>query len=248
MRYAPEQRVHLITQLAVMFIQLGELEAALALEPEVLAGAGGSPARAWLAYAAGDWERAAAIAVEYARTARARGDNNYRWVALGWLGRAQIAQGDLAGARAALEEGIDICVQGGSAQGKAWVVPPLPRVYLDTGQVELALQQVEVVRSAYESPESAGAIGSRLAEVEAEIAVSQGDEDRGRRLFTESIAAYETYPEPFSEAEFRFRWSRQLRSLGDLAGADEQLGAARQIYVRIGAGRPWIDRLERAGA
>jgi hypothetical protein len=188
------------------------------------------------------------IAVDACRDATARGDNPNAWQWQWILGRARIAEGDPAGARAAIEEGIDLRDEGGSAQRKSWAGPMLARICLDAGEVEGALELVELVRSALESLETAGAIGSRLAEVESEIALAQGDDDRAWELFTKSITAYGPYPEPWSEAEFRFRWSLQLRRRGDRAGADEQIETARQIYTRIGAGRPWIDRLERAGA
>jgi tetratricopeptide (TPR) repeat protein len=246
-RQNPEQRGILTASLMVDLIHFGDLEAARALEPEVPVAASYS-VPAWLAYAAGDWVSAASIAVDVARDAMARGDNASAWQTQVILGRARIAQGDAAGARAAIEEGIDFRDEGESAQRKSLAGPILARIYLDEGEVERALELLEVVRSTQESLETAGAIGSRLAEVEAEIALAQGDEDRGRELFTKSIAAYGPYPEPWSEAEFRFRRSLQLRRRGDRAGADEQVETVRQIYTRIGAGQPWIDRLERAAA
>jgi tetratricopeptide (TPR) repeat protein len=243
------RRALLTGALISMLTQCGDIEAARGLEPDVPPGhVSGSYfiTRFWLAYAAGDWERAASSASWGEQDTAARGDNMLRWMALALLGWARIAEGDASGAGSALEQGFSLCQRAGSVQGMSWIGPALARICLDAGEIGRAQEVIDTVRSAHQSLETAGALGARLAEVEAEIALRQGDEKRAEKLFAESIAAYVPFPEPFLEAEFRYRWAHQLNARGDRAGADTQLEVARQIYTRIGAGPPWIDRLERA--
>jgi len=96
----------------------------------------------------------------------------------------------------------------------------------------------------------AAAVGSPLAGVQAGAsardALTRLQEAEGH--FQQAIETFRRYTLPWDEAEAFEIWARTCRRFyggrSRRSFIAEKLNSARAVYERIGAGQPWIDRLE----
>jgi hypothetical protein len=162
-----------------------------------------------------------------------------------WRAVAQHTVGDLAGESLTLEEGLEISRSGASAVGRSQMNWLAARLFIDRGETEQASELLAELRDLLDL-EAWGALPGRLDQIEAEIAIKEGDVVRARALFDGAIAVYQTYPDPLFEAEFKLRWGRALAAHGEPGEASQLFDAASEIYRHHGFAQRWVDRVEEA--
>jgi ATP/maltotriose-dependent transcriptional regulator MalT len=91
-------------------------------------------------------------------------------------------------------------------------------------------------------------VRGRLALAEAVVAAGRGRHDQADAEFTLALEVFRSMSLPWDEAETFELWARFgrrfHRGAGRRAFIADKLGEARAVYVHIGAGQPWLDRLE----
>jgi tetratricopeptide (TPR) repeat protein len=242
----PEQQGLLLTYMANDYLGIGDLEPARRLLEE--SGAQGLEfVRLKFELVDGDWEAAVSGFAAAWPEWKGRGLNVFGFGPgyLTWLAVAQHTVGDLDGEALTLEEGLEISRTGASAVGKSQMNWLAARLLIDRGDTEQASLLLDELRDLIDLEAWGGLIG-RLDQIEAEIAIQKGDVGRARALFDGAIAAYQTYPDPLFEAEFKLRWGRALVAGGEPGEASGLFDAAGEIYRRHGFAQRWIDRVEQA--
>jgi len=80
------------------------------------------------------------------------------------------------------------------------------------------------------------------------IADARGDIKSAEIQFNRAIGIFVRYQLPLEHAETLYYWGRAVAKTGESAIASEKFDQAIEIYRRMGAGQPWIDRIEAARA
>jgi class 3 adenylate cyclase/tetratricopeptide (TPR) repeat protein len=240
----PDLRDFLLDYIVENHIHLGDIGPARAFtreHPEMPKTA--SPTSAQILMFDGDWEGAVHALEVYLSEFKARGMNLPVWTNLSYVGLLRHVMGDLDAAGRALDEGGALCRDMNSAFARSFLDVTRARLDIDLGQPHRAQVLVDEIRRDLRIEEWGG-LGGRLDEIEAEIALANGDEPRAQERFHAALAASRAFPYPLYEAEFRLRWGRGLRARGAGRSADEHFDAAIEIYRRFGFGQPWIDRVD----
>jgi class 3 adenylate cyclase/tetratricopeptide (TPR) repeat protein len=193
----------------------------------------------------GDWEDAADVLEVDVNGWKARGMNIVGWTQLGWLSLVRQLMGDLGAAASALDEARAMSHETNSAFARSWLDVVRARLQLEVGQLDQAQLLTDHLRRDLSVEEWAG-LGGRLDEIDSEIALANGDDQRAQELYHSALATSETYPYPLYEAEFRFRSGKGNVTRGKAKAATEHFDAAIEIYRRCGFGQRWIDRVEAA--
>lgn len=244
----PEQRRILLLQSASGYFGVGDLEAARRLVDESEAEEINF-SRLKIVLADGNWEEALRGLNTGWDEWRRRGLNLYGFGPgyLIWLAVAQHTAGDLDGELITLQEGLKICRAASSALGKSGVNWLAARLCVDRGELEEASVLVDELRHGIDI-EAMGGLGGRLGQIDAEIAIRNGDVEGARARAEAALAVYHSFPDPFFEGEFRQRWGRALGARGERSEASEHFDAATEIYQRHGFAQRWIDRVEETRA
>jgi DNA-binding CsgD family transcriptional regulator len=79
---------------------------------------------------------------------------------------------------------------------------------------------------------------------EAVVLAAEGRLDEATVLFESSVATMRRYGVPWDEAEALRAWALALARAADYVRSRDLLAAAADVYRRIGAGQPWIDRVD----
>ena len=85
---------------------------------------------------------------------------------------------------------------------------------------------------------------AKLARARGRLAIASGDTEGARRAFEQALAATERRPMPYERALVELSYGEFLRRLRERRAASAQLGAARSVLERLGAG-PALERCER---
>jgi len=87
-----------------------------------------------------------------------------------------------------------------------------------------------------------------LHRVEGILAGLSGNIPKADSWFASAVQISRRYSLPFDEADTFHYWGRALSAHGDAIEARAKFDAAIEIYHRVGAGRRWIERIEKAAA
>jgi DNA-binding CsgD family transcriptional regulator len=91
-------------------------------------------------------------------------------------------------------------------------------------------------------------MAGRAALAEAVLAAAQGRHVEAQTQFERALGIFRTLSLPWDEAEAFEIWARACarfyRGRGRRSFIGEKLASASAIYERIGAGQPWLERLE----
>ena len=68
--------------------------------------------------------------------------------------------------------------------------------------------------------------------------------DEADARFARALETFARFRLPADEADALRQWGLALARAGERAGAQAKLEAAGEIYRRIGAGTPWLERVE----
>jgi class 3 adenylate cyclase/tetratricopeptide (TPR) repeat protein len=237
---APELRSILHGQLAwaqALSGRLAEARTTLTHAPEL-------PVGAWLApplqFWEGNWSEAGRRFAEERQRARVTG-NRWEECALGrWLAEAHRLAGDHVSARRFLEEALalepDALLEAGLRIDAAFHCAEDG----DDAAVRAHLQRARHLMAATEDWRG---LTGRLALAEA-LAASLDQPAGADASFSQAVEIFRRYRLPWEEAEAFRLWGRALMQAGEPQAANERLLTAAELYVRCGAGHPWLDRLE----
>jgi DNA-binding CsgD family transcriptional regulator/tetratricopeptide (TPR) repeat protein len=230
-------RINLTVELCFCLVLAGDLAAAhrLAIED--------SPsAESTLLLADGEWEAAARGWTAELERFRQAGDLFHLWTTDWWLAWLYRVQGKPMLAEACLRDAL-ASAPGTLATVDMVIRPPLALLLAELGRADEADAQLGRCRTILHGGEDWGAAAGQVALAEAAVAASGPSPEAADASIGQALAVFQARGLPWDEAEAWRQWARLLASRRH-PGADEKLAAARAIYRRIGAGRPWLDRLE----
>ncbi len=123
--------------------------------------------------------------------------------------------------------------------------PDLVVLLAETGRVSEARPYLERCRDVLAEGEDWRGLGGGIAVAEAALRSAEGRLKEMGQWFQSAIETFRHYTLPWDEADALLRWGRALLNAGDRAGAAEMLDGAAEIYQHIGAGRPWLELVQR---
>ena len=241
---APRQRNLLLVYLSHIVALAGELEEALRFltdaGPESLL----LPSEGVAPFLSGDWDRAVAFLTE--NREHHRGSGAYWYVLfvdfyLAWLRRVQGNDGE---AEALGLEAFEICREVKTPAFAMLTIPELVLLYAETGRPGEAQIYLTRCREIMAQGEDWRGLAGTVARAEAAVAAAEGRLMEAEGQFHKAISIFRQYTLPFEEAEALYQWGRALRH-ASYPGAGEKFDVALQIYRRVGAGEPWLERVLR---
>ncbi|HEX6312306.1 MAG TPA: AAA family ATPase, partial [Acidimicrobiia bacterium] len=194
----------------------------------------------WVLAARGDWE----LAGDRAAAARALGEP---W-ALGCVGAASahlaFCRGDAEQVVAAVQPLLAHPQRAGLDEPGVhrWREP-----YVDALVTLGRLDDALAVLDPFEEQATARDRRASLAAIHharARVAAIRGDARGAHACFDVALDHARAVPAPFEHAQVQDAYGRFLRRAGERRAATEHLGAAREVYERLGA-RPFLERVER---
>jgi DNA-binding SARP family transcriptional activator/ATP/maltotriose-dependent transcriptional regulator MalT len=186
----------------------------------------------------GDWDAVDSLATQVLETSRRTGNRWDEWASYHLAARVASLRGEHAHAGELLEDALAIVVDGGARYFEMWVRPDLARVLVESGRLDEARAHLARCREIMSAGED---WRGRVGHVELAEAVVLGAEDR----FTPAVATLRRYKLRVDEADALHQWGCALERAGDASGAAEKRDAALEIYLRHGAGAPWLERVRR---
>jgi tetratricopeptide (TPR) repeat protein len=114
----------------------------------------------------------------------------------------------------------------------------------DTGAFPDATSNLERCREILAEGEDWRGLVGLVARAEAVVAGARGKLNDAEQQFERANVVFRRYCLPWLEAETFSFWGRALGSAGEYQRANEKFDAAIEIYLRIGAGQLWIDRVQ----
>jgi len=163
------------------------------------------------------------------------------------LVRACEASGDSAGAIALLSEVVALCT------GRQQILEVTARSKLAICLVEgnalaEARDHVAVCRDYMGNGEDWRGLAGRETLAEAVYAAASGRGEEAEAHFERAVGIFRDMTLPWDEAEAFEVWARSCRRFhrghSRRSFVEKKLSCARAIYGRIGAGQPWLDRLQ----
>jgi tetratricopeptide (TPR) repeat protein len=112
------------------------------------------------------------------------------------------------------------------------------------GNVDDAVQHLEVCRNIIEQEEDWKGLSGNVERAMGMLAAAQGLEFASH--FEIAIGSHKRWCLPWEEADTLYDWGVALTRAGDGNAANEKFDGAIEIYRRCGAGQRWIDRVEAA--
>lgn len=198
--------------------------------------------RASLCRAEGDWQGASDRLAQSVRTFRAQENCHSAAHCLCAQGRVERFQGDLARARALEQEALDLAPHDPHLEMQ--IRPQLASLCAEMNQPDEAESVLARCREILSAGENWRGLAGNVSRAEAMLAAARGNMDSAATEFNRAIEIFVRYQLPFEHAEALLHWGRALDKTGEGAIASEKLDQAIELYRRIGAGQPWIDRVE----
>jgi class 3 adenylate cyclase/tetratricopeptide (TPR) repeat protein len=243
---APGQRRLLTLSLAQASSGAGDLERVRALVDEQRGdsadGLATTVARE-LALWAGEWA-AAQMPTEADDDNRRAGN---RFAMAGSFGRRSLiarVRGDHATATGHQLAALEICEDQGpafesSARGT------LAIIYTHLSRLDAATREIDRARPLLPEDEGWEAARGALAMAEATVDAASGRHLDAERRFAEAHRVVTEVRNAVVEVECLMEWGRARIGAGDIAGGNERLDVAAETLVRIGAGDPWFECIDR---
>jgi tetratricopeptide (TPR) repeat protein len=122
--------------------------------------------------------------------------------------------------------------------------PAAALLAVDAGRPDEAASHVECCRKILAAGEEWLGLAGSVALAEAVVAAGGGRLREANDHFEKALEVSTRHTLPWLQADTLRYWGRALAAGGDRTQALEKFGAAIQIYRRVGAGQPWIDRIE----
>jgi class 3 adenylate cyclase len=220
----------------------------LAQAAEVIAGFGPTdgrdPTNAEGLYAqrAGDLDESERIYRWSHERARRTGD---RWREQGsshQLGVNAQLRGDLDEAEWRLHAALDIILSGRTIPMEPWTRAEYAGILVDLGRHDEAARHADRIRELYENGEDWGGIGGWVGRTVGMVAAARGDLDRAVAEWERALELTREWRHPWYEADIHYRWGLALSEAG-AADALPRLDSALDVYRRIGASAPWLQRV-----
>ncbi|MBE0611650.1 MAG: hypothetical protein IH609_19875, partial [Dehalococcoidia bacterium] len=200
-----------------------------------------------LSWADGDWEPSADGLRSRIAFWQNAGSSYAIVLAQRFLIRILRALGDLPGAQTAAQEWLDATLRGGAVKLEIPARAELALLFAETHRLAEAEAHLQRCREVLSAGEDWRGIGGRVRLAEAAYAAANGSCDDADAHFAAAVGTFRELTLPWDEAETFEVWARACRRFhrGRIRQSfvDEKLNCAREIYERIGAGQPWLDRL-----
>jgi class 3 adenylate cyclase len=236
---APVQRATIAFNQTLILGELGELAEARRIARTI---EWYPNAKSNLALWNGDWDALEALGSKAHEEARAHGARHPATVATVHVAMAQRFRGDHRRARETFTEAIDVCMSVGHVWFEFWARPQLAQLLCEMRELPQAHAEVARCREIVASGDWRGRAGT-VTRAEAVLAAADGRFHDGVTLFEEALATLRRYEMVWEEAETLHCWGRACIDAGERGAAVEKLDAALEIYRRMEAGAPWLERV-----
>jgi DNA-binding CsgD family transcriptional regulator len=237
---APGQRKRFLARLAAAHASTGDLPLARSLirlgEPSY---------DAWeVLFRSGDWEQCELLASRRVDASQRGAERAFAFEATYDLARLRRVQGQSEMARALLEQGLVVAIDGGERAYELGVRSLLAQLCAEHGRLPDARRHLVEAAAIASNGEDWRGLAGQLHLAEGVVAISQGRVEEASLHFHRSIDTYRRHAFPWGEAEVQLAWARGLRNAGQAVSAADKLRCAHEIYRRYGAGEAWLQRLE----
>ncbi len=206
-----------------------------------------SSAHTMMAFAEGRWEDFESSFRDRGRKWRDGGSNSITVLLDRMLLRACRVTGEVEASESLLEESLRISLGSGAVKYEMISRIDLALLLGETGRLDEEETHLARCREILADGEDWRGIGGRLALAEAVHAAARGRHEEADAHFDRSIESFRGLSLPWDETEGFEVWARSCRRFyrgrGRRAFVLQKLGAARNVYERIGVGQPWLDRL-----
>ncbi len=244
--HAPTRRRALQRGIAATFACAGDMESC----QRILADEG-IRTMPEMAFFDGGWDEAEAAWKQVRETAPAELVRSIQATADYWLARVRRLRGDAAGAIGLLSDALAIGLDGPSLLVQLMTSAELAIVLAESGRPEKSEVHLARCREILAEGEDWRGLAGRVALAEAVHAAASGCAENASERFELAIVVFRRLSLPWDEAEaFETRarsCKRFYRGRTRRAFLIETLNSARAVYERIGAGQPWLDRLDAYG-
>ncbi len=205
-------------------------------------------AQTLLRWTEGSWAQARDVYEQRALGWQKVGSNT----SLIWMNRLLLrfsrAMGDLASAEMVARETLSISLRSGAVKYEFHAHAELGLLAAETSRLDEAEAHLQRCREILAEGEDWRGLGGRAELAEAAFAAAVGQRAEADRHFTRSIEIFQALGLPWDEAEAFELWAcmccRSYRTRSRQSFVVGKLDAAAAIYQRIGAGQPWLERLD----
>jgi DNA-binding CsgD family transcriptional regulator len=157
-------------------------------------------------------------------------------------------RGDARSAENSAQECLEIALGSSSVKYEFASRVELALLCAEAGRMPEAEAHLARCREILAEGEDWRGLGGRLQLAEAVIAAARRDNEAAAGHFTAALETFQRLSLPWDEAETFELWARSCarfyRGRSHASFVIEKLDAARGVYHRIGAGQPWLDRLD----
>jgi len=196
-----------------------------------------------LAFLEGRFGDAADLWAEQVEDSRRRGDRVNEWAGCFGLGMLASADGDATAAQVRFEEALGITLEGGSILHELSTRAELALLQASELELELATAHLDRCREILGNGEKWCGLVGRVELARAVVLAAQGEAEAAEAAFAEATEVFHGLDLPWDEAEALHRSGQFSFEVADRGRAQDKLGRALDVYRRIGAGSPWIERV-----
>jgi tetratricopeptide (TPR) repeat protein len=197
-----------------------------------------------LTFFEGKWEIFEHFQIESMEVARRSGGRNEELGCLNLLGRVRRYAGKLKQAEDSLREFLALSPADPTEEMHAR--PEIAIVYCGLGRPEEALPHLQRCREIMAAGEDWRGMAGLVDLAESVVACADGGHTDAERGFRRSLEVFIHYDLPYLQADTLYYWGQALASAGERDQSEAKFESAMDIYRRVGAGQPWIDRVEAA--
>ena len=201
-----------------------------------------------LAWCEGRWTESESYLKARSERQRERGSNSLFFFTNRLLIRLYRTMGDIRSAQATVEDSLHISLACGAVKFELPCRAEEALLLLETGRLAEAQPHLDRCREILAAGEDWRGLAGRTALVEAVNLAANGKRFEAEEHFQQAVDIFRQYTLPWDQAEAYEIWSRICarfhRGRARHAFIREKLTAARAVYESIGAGQPWLHRLE----
>jgi len=240
----------LIPQLAQGLLLSGDLEALkLRLDGGLFPpGPAERHARLMLAFSEGRWQDALEQGGGLVKQFNNVGSSTFLMDVHRYMIRLHRAMGDQEQARDLAQASLSIATGCESVKYEVGARVELALLAAEAGQPAEAERHLARCRAILSEGEDWRGLAGRVQLAEAVVAAARRDSEAAAGHFKAAVDTFQRLSLPWDEAETFELWARSCarfyRGRSHASFVLEKLDAARDVYHRIGAGQPWVDRLD----
>jgi tetratricopeptide (TPR) repeat protein len=195
-----------------------------------------------LTYFEGDWSTADQIEETYLAKWHGTGRHDLERGSAFLLCRINRTRGEYARARSFGERALALAKEVGHIPSELLASGELALSLAEGGLGREAAPHLERCRQIIAIGEDWRGVGPNVPYAEALVAAKE-DLDLARPYFEAALDGYRRFGLAWREAELFYDWGRALLAAGKKVDAAEKFDAALDVYRRIEAAKPWIDRV-----